>query len=184
MLPGSNASSPISSETVKPIPARSDRPVTSTQARPSSRSARVNRASNQVEPNTPTDLPTTSPATIPTATGSVRASANPLGPPTVTPAAKNAKIGTASPAENGWTRCSRCSASPRPSWASRRTGTVNASSTPATVACTPDAWTNAQVASASGSRTSAVAVRVWATSPKNASGTRASARYPMCRVSV
>ena len=49
----------------------------------------------------PIVLPTIRPATMPSATLLVSESARPSKPPTVTPAAKNAKIGTATAAETG-----------------------------------------------------------------------------------
>ena len=63
--------------------------------------------------------------------------------------------GDREPADSGRRRCSKCSASPGPACgppaaALRITGTVNPSSTPATVAWMPDAWTNAQVSEARG----------------------------------
>ena len=73
----------------------------------------------------------------------------------MTPAENKANTGTANPADTGRSRCSKCSASPGASGSfargSGRTGTVKPSSTPATVACIPEACTRAQVAAASGS---------------------------------
>ena len=155
-LPTPKASSPISSDTVNPIPERIASPATSTQAKPSSRSARVKRATSQVAARMPTGLPSTSPTTMPTATGSVSAVTRPLAPPIATPAENSAKIGTATPAERGRKRCSKCSARPGPASGPparslRRTGTMKPSRTPATVACTPEACTSVHTAKASGS---------------------------------
>ena len=137
---------------MNPIPLSSARPSTSHQLRPAASWARVNRCTTQVEPRTPAVLPTTRPRTTPTVTGSVRLTSAAPGPAIETPAAKNANTGTATPADIGRKRCSKCSASPGPGpWARRITGTVNPSSTPATVACTPDSWTSTQAATASGS---------------------------------
>src|SRR5665647_1684524 len=131
----------MSSDTVNPTPASIARPSTSHQARSASSSARVKRATNHVAPSTPTGLPTTSPTRMPIATGSCSALLSPLTPPTVTPAAKNANTGTATDADSGRHRCSKCSASPGPSPADgRTTGMANPSRMPATVACTPEAW--------------------------------------------
>ena len=58
----------------------------------------------------------------------------------------------------------------------RRTGTVKASSTPATVAWTPDAWTSVQATSASGSSSQPDRMRRWTRTPNSAIGTSASAR--------
>ncbi len=102
-------------------------------------------------------------------------------PPRATPAEKKAKTGTATPAEIGRMRCSKCSASPGPapgpSAASlRTTGTVNASSTPATVACTPDSCINVQATAASGSSSHQERIRFCTRKPKIASGTNDSSR--------
>ena len=141
-LPTPKASSPMRSETVNPTPLSIDRPRTSHQDRSSSRRACVKVDISQVAPTTPSVFPTTRPRTIPTVIGSRSASVNPFHPSMATPAEKNAKIGTATAADSGRTTCSRCSASPRPSRPSRRsTGTVKPRSTPATVACTPEACT-------------------------------------------
>jgi hypothetical protein len=93
---------------------------------------------------------------MPIATRSVSEVTSPARPPTVTPAESNANTGTATPADTGRKRCSKCSASPGPaSWTPARragsTGTAKPSSTPATVAGTPEACTSVQVAAASGS---------------------------------
>ena len=180
-----NASSPISSETVKPMPASMAMPMTSIQASSSSSSALVNFDSSHVDPVMPTVLPTSRPVTMPRATGSLRDSTRPLNPPTVTPAAKKAKIGTATPALIGRTRCSRCSARPGPSASSRRsTGTVKPRSTPATVAWTPDSWTSTHATSASGSSRKPELIRFWTSSAKIAIGTRPSARKSRSSSSV
>ena len=100
-------------------------------------------------PKMPTGLPTTRAQTMPIAIGSLSASVKPVKPPTPTPAAKKANTGTATPAERGRMRCSKCSASPGPASGPpaaslRSTGTVNPSRTPATVAWMPDSCTAAQ----------------------------------------
>lgn len=104
----------------------------------------------------PIGLPTTRPSMMPIATGSDSDDVRPPRPPIATPADMSAKIGTASPAEIGRNRCSKCSARPGPASGPpfarlRSTGTAKPSSTPATVACTPDACTSVQAAAASGS---------------------------------
>ena len=131
-------------------------------------------------------FPMTRPATMPTATGSVSAVVRPLSPPMVTPAAKNANTGTANPAEIGRNRCSKCSASPGPASGPpaallRSTGTAKPSSTPATVACTPEAWTRAQVANANGSNSHQDLTRRCTSTVNTASGTSASSSGPTCR---
>jgi len=95
---------------VKPIPASIARPSTSTHASDASRSALVNFAISQVAPNTPIVLPATRPTMIPSVIDWPSASVNPDSPPTATPAEKNAKTGTAKPAEIGRSLCSQCSA--------------------------------------------------------------------------
>ncbi len=171
----------MSRETVKPIPASSDRPAMSGQRRSVSSSARVNRLTSQVAPMMPTVFPTTSPAMMPSATLSVSDAPSPDRPPTVTPAEKKAKTGTANPAERGRMRCSKCSAMPGPAsgppaaWL-RTTGTVKASRTPATVAWTPDSWTSTQVAAANGSSTHHERMRRCTARPNRPSGTSDSAR--------
>ena len=140
----------------------------------------MNVASSQVEPATPTVLPTTRPRTTPRATGSLQRPLKAVEPPMVTPEAKNAKTGTANPAESGPDRCSSRSASPcasvRPS--RRRTGTVNASSTPATVACTPEACTSVHATAASGQEDVRRAAPGAGPGPRRrAIGSTASARY-------
>jgi hypothetical protein len=76
---------------------------------------------------------------MPRVTGSPSAAPKPPASTIETPAAKNANTGTANPADSGRKRCSKCSARPGPGPSARRiTGTVKPSSTPATVACTPD----------------------------------------------
>src|SRR6476620_5894916 len=92
---------------------------------------------------------------MPTAIGSVSADCRPDQPPMATPAENNAKTGTATPAEMGRQRCSKCSAIPGrlssfPLTFRALTGTAKPSSTPATVACTPEACTNDQTANANG----------------------------------
>lgn len=49
----------------------------------------------------PMVLPATRPTMMPRATVSVREAVSPASPPTVTPAAKHAKTGTANPADSG-----------------------------------------------------------------------------------
>ncbi|SLH90166.1 Uncharacterised protein [Mycobacteroides abscessus subsp. abscessus] len=173
------ASSPISSDTVKPIPPSKATPATSSQLSSSSSSARVSFAVRNVVATMPSALPATRPTTMPRVTRSVSESTSPSRPPIVTPAAKKAKTGTAKPAERGRMRCSNRSAAPwslssRPALA--RTGTVNPSSTPATVACTPDSCTSHQVSAASGSSTQNVCTPRCTATAKPASGSRASPR--------
>ena len=62
----------------------------------------------------------------------------------------------------------------------RITGTVNPSSTPATVACTPDSWTSTQVAAASGSSSHQDRTRRCTSSANSASGSNASASGTGC----
>ena len=94
----------------------------------------------------------TRPAMMPRAIVSVRDSVSPRSPPMVTPAEKNAKTGTATRVGywfppvgevGGETLIHRvtlgCGADLDPGPCGGRTGTVNPSSTPATVACTPEA---------------------------------------------
>src|SRR6476660_7291930 len=150
-VPYSNASSPINNETVNPMPASSDTPRTSRQARSSSRLAWVNLASRNAVRNTPSGLPITRPAMTPSVTGSSSEAPRPDQPPTVTPAAKNANTGTATPADTGRSLCSNSSAVGWPYLPS--TGTVKPKTTPATVACTPLACTSAQADAASGTST-------------------------------
>ena len=171
----------MSSETVNPMPPSSDRPSTSGQPRCSSSSARVKRDTSQVAPVIPIALPSTSPTAMPTATLSVIDSVSPESPPTATPAEKKANTGTAMPAEIGRIRCSKCSASPGPASGPpaaslRTTGTVEASSTPATVACTPDSCMSTQVTAASGSSSHQERIRFCTSSPNSASGRKDSSR--------
>ena len=84
--------------TVKPMPPSRLRPKTSLHVRLSSSSARVNLLTRNVLPKMPTALPSTSPAMTPIVTASVSVSVM-LVPTTVTPVEKNAKTGTAKPAE-------------------------------------------------------------------------------------
>ena len=122
----------------------------------------------------PTVLPATSPAMMPIVIASVNAAPSPP-PTTVTPDAKNAKIGTATPAESGRQRCSKCSASPGPGPSRRRTtGTAKPSSTPATVACTPDSCTSTHVRAASGSSSHHDRTRRWTRTVNAPSGSSAS----------
>ena len=116
---------------------------------------------------------------MPMAIVSVNDSVNPCSPPMATPAEKNAKTGTANPADIGRIWCSRYSAIPGPAFGPpffllRRTGTTNPSSTPATVACTPEACTSAQAAKASGMSRYQARIRFCTSTAKRASGTRAS----------
>ena len=136
----------------------------------------MKRWTSQVPPSTPIVLPATSPATIPSVIGS--ASAAPMPPESTmdTPAAKKAKTGTAKPAEIGRNRCSKYSARPGPGPSARRiTGTANPSSTPATVACTPDACISAQVTAASGSSNHQERIRRWTRTVNTANGISISA---------
>ena len=113
---------------------------------------------------------------MPSVMESVRLAPNRSVPTTVTPAAKKANTGTATPAESGRKRCSKCSASPGPGPGLRRiTGTVNPSSTPATVACTPDSCTSTHVAAASGNSNHQDRTRRCTSSANSASGSNASA---------
>jgi hypothetical protein len=116
---------------------------------------------------------------IPSVTESPRLAPSPPAPAIVPPAAKNAKTGTATPADSGRNRCSKCSASPGPGPGERRmTGTVNPSRTPATVACTPDSWTSTQEATASGSNSHHERTRRCTSTANSPSGTSASASGP------
>ena len=109
-------------------------------------------------------------------------------PTTVTPEAKNANTGTATPADSGRIRCSnRWATSVWPEWLLRldtrsfgRTGTTRARSTPATVACTPEAWTSAQVRAASGTRAHQRVIRCWTSQAKAASGASATSSGTGC----
>ncbi len=87
---------------------------------------------------------------MPRATGSLSAETSPSRPPKATPAANSAKIGTATPADTGLQRCSKCSAIDTASPSRLSAGTANPSSTPATVAWMPEAWTSAQATTPSG----------------------------------
>src|SRR3712207_8900373 len=76
----------MSSETVKPMPPSSARPMTSHQLSSSASRARVKRDTSQVAAVMPTVLPTTRATTIPRATESRSESVSPDRPPTATPA--------------------------------------------------------------------------------------------------
>ena len=156
-LPTPKASSPMSSDTVKPTPASTASPRTSTQRRlgieagPGESGHQVGRRRT-----CRSSCPTTRPTTIPSATGSDRTRRRPRQPPMVTPAEKNAKTGTATPAEMGRKRCSKCSARPGPASgppaaaaAQHRHG--EAQQHPGDGGVHPEAWTSAQVSAASGS---------------------------------
>ena len=137
----------------------------------------------------PIGLPSTRPAMTPTAIGSVTADCRPDQPPITTPAESNAKIGTATPAEIGRHMCSKCSAMPGrsssfPLILRARTGTANPRSTPATVACTPAAWTNHQVANANGSNAHQALIRRCTSRVNADSGSSASSNQIGCRSSV
>ena len=131
---------------------------------------------------------------MPSVTGAASAVVNPSQPPTATPAEKNAKTGTANPADRGRTRCSRCSASSTgsPEALAPMTGTAKPSSTPATVAWIPASWTRAHVITASGTRiTHAAHVRCakkrgkrCARNPNTASGMSARSSGSACTSSV
>ncbi len=108
----------------------------------------------------PSGLPTTRPSTIPIVTGSLKAERNPSIPPMVTPVEKNAKSGTARPADSGRNRCSKASANPGPvteSSALCLTGMANPRRTPAIVAWIPDECSSAQATTPIGSSTSQAA---------------------------
>ncbi len=145
----------------------------------------MNRASRYVVPNTPIALPSTSPSITPIATGLPSAAVSPDQPPMVTPAAKKANTGTATPADSGRSRCSKCSASPGPAsgppaaWL-RSTGTANPSSTPATVACTPEACTSPQVTTARGMSSHQDRMRRCTAQVNRPSGTSAPSRGSTC----
>lgn len=123
------------------------------------------RVSSKVLPTMPIALPRTRPAMMPTAIASWNDSRRPEIPPTVTPAEKNAKTGTANAVDGTLHRSAKWAA--RPSYSGRpssstpictrarfvaMTGTVKPRRTPATVAWTPEACTNAHVATPSGIR--------------------------------
>ena len=104
----------------------------------------------------PDRFPITSAASTPMATESLKVRLMPSQPPSATPAAKKAKTGTANPAGEGRNRCSKLLGQPGAGVGRRAllrsTGTAKPSSTPATVACTPEACISTQVAMPSGSR--------------------------------
>jgi hypothetical protein len=100
----SKASSSMSRLTVNPIPARIPTARTSAHRSELDSEARVNRATVQAPPKTPSGLPTTRPRITASATGCVIAS--PPRPTKVTPAEKNANSGTQTPADSGRMACS------------------------------------------------------------------------------
>ena len=119
---------------------------------------------------------------MPSVTESVRLTPSPSAPTTVTPAAKKANTGTATAGRQRPEPVLEVLGQPGPG--DRRcggsTGTVNPSSTPATVACTPDACTSTQVAAASGSSSHHDRTRRCTSSANSASGTSASSSGNGC----
>ena len=193
-VPCPKLSSLTSSETVNPIPPSTASPKTSIQARSGSSRACRSRVTSQVAPEMPIALPTTRPKITPKPIGLVTAATNPLHPPTATPAEKKAKTGTATLAENGRTLCSRISARPCALSSPRAgcTGTPNASSTPATVACTPELYASAQATNPIGTSSRNAAQPCldrkrwprWATRANSTIGTRPPSRYSSLRSRV
>ena len=152
-LPAPNASSPISSDTVNPMPASIAIPITSTQASSSSSSARVNVASSQVAAGD-ADRSCRRPGRgrCRARPGRSASRSSPSMPPIVTPGGEEREDRHGDPRRHRPDQVLEVLGQPAvDAEAGRRTGTVKASSTPATVAWTPDAWTSAQAANASGS---------------------------------
>ena len=178
------------------MPATNDMPVRSNQRRDGSSRNPGRRVSTKVVTRMPRGLPATRPTTIPRVSGSLNAERSPSAPPIATPAEKNAKTGTANTVATTPHRSAQCGASPSQTGSgsprsmrtrARRvgsTGTVNPSSTPATVACTPEAWMSAQVARASGSRIHHARTPRCAATANPASGSSASASHGRLIVSV
>jgi hypothetical protein len=99
--PGSvYARSPISRETVKPMPARTDAPAMSGQVSSGESRAKPSRTEAHAPPRTPMTLPASRPIRTPSATRSVN-TPDSVAARKVTPAARNAKAGTAIPATQG-----------------------------------------------------------------------------------
>ncbi|SKF61902.1 Uncharacterised protein [Mycobacteroides abscessus subsp. abscessus] len=142
------ARSLTSIDTVKPMPARAATATMSAQVTPAASDARVSRVVSHAPPKMPIGLPRTSPAMMPSATGSVASACNEPRL-TGTPAANNAKIGTATHADHGSTRWDQRSRLSFMSYSSVRTSSPKP--TPAMVACTPDCSMHHQAATAIGS---------------------------------
>ncbi|MNW57806.1 hypothetical protein D3C74_356350 [compost metagenome] len=179
-----NDSSAMSSETVNPIPASRPTGSRSRTPMPGARRSGVSLVTSAVTPSTPMPLPPTSPTMMPIATGWPIISPTPPPSTSETPAAKNAKIGSAIPAETGRTTCSYWCV--REDFSPNRTtaGTVKPRSTPATVAWIPDAWTRAQTTNASGSRSHQCVRRRRTRNANSATPTSARPSGAQCSVSV
>jgi hypothetical protein len=146
------ASRPMNRLMVKPMPQSTATPRNCVQLAPTGRSASLRRIITADRPKTPTTLPASRPSATPSVSGASRMSDDRLAKET--PALAKPKTGTMMKATGLLSACSsRCSGDspPLPSGVPgvRWMGMHSASSTPATVACTPERNTSTQSTSPS-----------------------------------